>query len=603
MQDVASYLREHEPFTELDGESLRTLARNVEVEYFAAGETILRQDQEPPEHVRMVVSGAVELQDRGRTLDLLGPGEIFGHPAMLSGLPTGFGVKAAEDTLCYRLPSELVLAAFASPTGLRYVARSLLARRGWPGLSERDEVDPARRPVSAFIREPLVMASPFDTVRDVAIRMGDARSSCAVILIDENKFGILTDQDLRLRVVAGDIPLDGQVRCAMTAPAFTVPANWMGTDVTVEMINRGVRHVPVVAQHRVLGVVSDVDLLAADTRAPFAVRRNIERAIDVEDLIKASDELRPTIVALRDAQVTAPQLAGTISAFADAITRRAVALVVADDPAVPPLQWLATGSIGRGEAMPSSDIDSVLSWDGNTDRIEMTRVAQKVLDILARCGFASDDHAASAAHPLFARSASDWHTTIHGWLDRPEDERLLIVIALLADLHLVDETGAVPNGFTELQEGPNHPQFMAQMRRLALAHRPPTGFMRNFVVEASGEHRGRLDIKQGGFLPIVDLARYLALAIGSDSRATPDRLRDAEDAGSLSQSDRATLDQAFRLFLDLRMDHQVEQLRLGETPTDFIEPASLNELVRRYLREAFRAIARCQRDLPESVPR
>ena len=38
-----------------------------------------------------------------RKVARLGEGDLFGHPSMLSGLPTGFEVRAVEDTRCLRL--------------------------------------------------------------------------------------------------------------------------------------------------------------------------------------------------------------------------------------------------------------------------------------------------------------------------------------------------------------------------------------------------------------------------------------------------------------------------------------------------------------------
>ena len=95
------------------------------------------------------------------------------------------------------------------------------------------------------------------------------------------------------------------------------------------------------------------------------------------------------------------------------------------------------------------------------------------------------------------------------------------------------------------------------MLRLALAHRPPTGFLRDFVVEDSGEHRGQLDIKQGGLLPIIDIARYASFASGARALSTPDRLRVASTAGTLDGKAAQTLAEAFDLFWRLRLAHQV----------------------------------------------
>jgi signal-transduction protein with cAMP-binding, CBS, and nucleotidyltransferase domain len=71
----------------------------------------------------------------------------------------------------------------------------------------------------------------------------------------------------------------------------------------------------------------------------------------------------------------------------------------------------------------------------------------------------------------------------------------------------------------------------------------------------------------------------------------------AEAAGTLEGPEARTLTEAFGFIFSLRLDHQVEQLRLGEVPDDFIDPKALNPLARSYLREAFRAVASVQSGL------
>ena len=138
---------------------------------------------------------------------------------------------------------------------------------------------------------------------------------------------------------------------------------------------------------------------------------------------------------------------------------------------------------------------------------------------------------------------------------------------------------------------------MRLLLRLALASKPPTGFMRDIVVEHSGEHAGHFDIKHGGLLPIVNIARYAGLAAGATMTSTVERLRAAAADGKLDPSDAATLEEAFELFAELRLDHQIAQLEAGEPPDDLIDPKTLNTLTRRYLRDAFRAVASVQKSL------
>src|SRR5438132_9262430 len=128
MHDVAEFLKEHDPFSGLDRATLERLSERVEVEFFTAGTTIFKQGERAQIDARVVRRGAVALVDHGRVLDLLGEGELFGHPTMLSGTPPGLEARAHEDSLCYVLSAEDVLPVLTRPTGLQYFARSLLAR-------------------------------------------------------------------------------------------------------------------------------------------------------------------------------------------------------------------------------------------------------------------------------------------------------------------------------------------------------------------------------------------------------------------------------------------------------------------------------------------
>ena len=160
-------------------------------------------------------------------------------------------------------------------------------------------------------------------------------------------------------------------------------------------------------------------------------------------------------------------------------------------------------------------------------------------------------------------------------------------MSVLADSRPVWSSGGEMAG--GLWEGQPTPELLRLLARFALSFRPPTGFLRDFVVEHSGERRGQLDLKHGGMIPIVDLARWAGMAAGVAGASTRERLRAAEAAGMMDSAEAQTLTEAFGFIFSLRLDHQVEQLRRGSVPDDFIDPKTLNPLARTYLREAFRA--------------
>ena len=327
--------------------------------------------------------------------------------------------------------------------------------------------------------------------------------------------------------MAAGVPADTPVSQVMTAPAATIASDMTGADALLDMLDRGVRHLPVVdVSGRVIGVISDTDLMAVETRTPFHLRRAITAATTVEKLAAAVAPLSDTIVGLYDAKVAATSISRVIATVHDALTRRMIELVVDQHPDVAPFTWLSLGSVARREAFPSSDQDSAIAWQGEGDdpavREPLKRLAADVVAGLERCGIPRCANGAVASNPLFLRSQGAWLEAIRSWLDNPTQEKALILVSLMTDGRPVwrAEPGwrAVEDVFAGARR---HPQLLRLLGQFALSARPPTGFLRDFVVEHNGEHRGTLNIKSGGLLPVVDIARWAAMSAGAAEHRRP----------------------------------------------------------------------------------
>ncbi len=599
--DVAEFLLAHPPFDALGADKLRRVAEAIEVESHPAGATIIRQGSEPVDHLRVVRRGAIELVYDGRVLDLLGEGELFGHASMLSGLPTGFQARAAQDTTCYRIEADLARGLLADREGLRFVARSLLERSELTAAERDAPRDPAHRPAGALIRSALFVCGPETPIREVARGMTSARATCAVIDLGAGSLGIMTDRDLRKRVVASGLGGDAPASAAMSAPAYTCRPDRLAGDVLLEMLDRGFRHFPVVsATGKILGVVEDLDLVAAHTRSSFFLRQRIAAAHTVDELAGATRELRPTVIAMYDARVAATNVMAVYSIVVDALTRRLLELAVARSPEpAAPFAWLALGSQARREAMATSDVDSAIAWFGAADeaaiRPGLEAIATKVVAGLKDCGLRPDPHGATASNPSFVRAVDSWQRAARSWIADPTQHKALILASVLVDSRPVwgVHTGTPVADTFRLAE--QNPALLRMLARFALSYRPPTGFLRGLVVEHGGEHRGRLDLKHGGAIPIVDLARWAGMTAGVTTASTIERLRAAGGAGTLSSADAHTLEEAFELIAAVRLEHQVMQLRAGEEPDDYVDPEALSALTRSHLKEAFRAVASIQK--------
>jgi CBS domain-containing protein len=602
--EAASFLRAHPPFAALAEDELERVAQSAELERWSAGATIFAQGASPVQYLRVVRSGSVEMVAGERMLDLLCEGEVFGQASMLSGFPPGFEARAVEDTVCYRIGADVAEELLSAPAGLRYLERSLLEP---PSELHTPAREPSRnladQPVGTLVRGEPVVCPPDTPIREVAARMTAAHSTSAIVDLGGGSAGILTDHDLRCRVVAAGMPGDAPVSAAMSVPAYTSTPDRAAGDVLLEMLDRGFRHFPVVsASGEFLGVVEDMDLVAARARSSFYLRQRISVAHSLAELAVVARELRPMVISLSDARVAAANVMAVYSVAVDALTRRALELELErmGDPGVE-FAWLALGSQARREALPSSDVDSAIVWFGDHDedeaRSRLLPLTQAVLDALEHCGLRRDEHGVNASDAPFVRSLDSWQRVARSWITEPTQKKALVLSSVVVDSRPVFgvHTGTpVSNTF---RLAPGSPTLLRMLARFALSHRPPTGFFRGLVVEASGEHRGRLDLKQGGIVPIVDLARWGAMAAGVTIAATTERLRAAAAAGTMSTADAENLEDAFELLNNLRVEHQVEQLHAGAEPDDHVRPDELSGLMRTQLREAFRAVSSIQKRL------
>jgi CBS domain-containing protein len=145
--------------------------------------------------------------------------------------------------------------------------------------------------------------------------------------------------------------------------------------------------------------------------------------------------------------------------------------------------------------------------------------------------------------------------------------------------------------------------FLSLYVREATAVKPPAGFVRDFVVDQRGQHRGELNLKRGGLHPIAAIGRWVAVVTGDARGGTVDRLRRGLAAGLLSEDEADSLTAAFEQAYELLMKRDLAAIAHGTTATRYVNPRELDTLTRRHLRETFRETAAIQEHIAETWTR
>ena len=599
--DVRAFLADHPPFDALTDPELDRVVSSVQIEHFAPGAVILRQAAAPASHLFVIRRGGAEIVDEGRVIDEVGEGDVFGMWSLLDQVAPTATVRASEDTLCYLIDAEVAHQVLRSPAGISFITASVRRRIAAVDETLKAEVDLVRyREVGALVRRAPVTCDPVTAVADAAGLMARERVSSLLIPSADGTVGILTDRDLRTRVVAERRSADTPVREVMTPRAETVPSDAMVGEVLLRMLEGGFHHFPIADPGgRVVGVVTDTDLMGIGRNTPFALKSAIERAPDRDAVASAIGELPDVITALVDSSAD-PVDVGHIIAFSiDAATRRLLELGIAEQGEPPfPWAWLALGSAARQEQAIRTDQDHAMAFEGDPDPADasLAPLAEFVTAGLETAGIARCNGDVMATNPALRLPLQDWVRRFDFWMNE-QSPKASEQLSIIFDFRRVAGKLEAEAALDEIMAtAVNRPIFLTHLARRALDLRPPIGFVRGLIVER-GDHPGTVDLKHGGILIVGNLARAWATRAGVTAKRTLHRLRAAEGAGAIDAETREGLEEAFRFLWEVRLRHHVEQMRAGEPPDDFVDPKALGGVARQGLKEAFRIIARAQKEL------
>jgi CBS domain-containing protein len=599
MRDAAQ-LKRFAPLASLPEAEYGELVAGSREQSYAAGEVILHEDGTPSEHLYVIASGSIELTHDDDVIDVLEPGEAFGHPSLLSGMAPAFDVRAREPSVCLLIGPELARSLLSRPAGLEFVASSLRERMVRTGYVAHAQGDVRTAHLGSLVHRPVAVVTPHTTARDAARIMAEADISCVLVRLDD-AFGVVTDSDLRRKLVARGLDSDTPVAELMAAPAITFQADRLAVDAMIDMLDAGIHHLPVVdARGTPLGVVTATDLMYLESRTPFALRRSIAHAGTADEVAEAARHLPQTIVALIKAGVNPTDIGRVVALTGDTATMRLIDLAFTEHgPAPDAWAWMALGSTARREASLASDQDNALAYADGGDDAWFERVAASVNAGLAACGFGADNAEVLARNRLWRMSRADWVRVFNACLEQPDHSHLIRAAVAFDFRHVWGALRIVPPLVEIERRARDHPYFLRRLARTATDFKPPLGFRKTIQVDDAD---GAFDVKKGAIVPICNLARFHALSAGVTISSTLERLHAAEAEGTLEPDPAAELREAFELVTRLRLEHQAAQAEAGQPADNRLAPGALPPLTRAQLRAALRSVDRAQHRLSRYVP-
>ena len=618
---VSHFLSGIVPFSFLPEDVLKEISREFSVVHYSSGTRLFYQGKSKVEYLYIIQKGAVERyfeEGENKTLrGVLGEGDLYGGISML--VNDGIAVRSfhiLENTYFYILPKTVFLKLcndhksfaeyFAGDFGKRMMDKSYASII----KSDTGAVDSATQffnlQVQNIYHKNILSCSEDTPIQQAASLMCGKKCSSIFIKNPKGEYtGVVTDTDLRSKVIAKGRDITAPIATIMSSPLHSVQMDAMVSEALLEMMDTNLKHLAVRdRQSNVVGILTNRDLLTAQEQSPFFVIRELASTSSMDEIVHLQKRTPRLIQNMINSGAKARTITRLISSISDAILDKLVGFALDElGPAPSEFVFLIVGSEGRNEQTLKTDQDNAIIYadvgkaESSAAKAYFLKFGERVCTWLDQAGYDFCKGNVMAMNPKWCQPLSLWKRYFYSWI-RVSTPKDLMQSNIFFDLRggcgnigLVDELRLF---LFESLEG--WTRFFRDLTVNALGFKPPLGFFRNFVVESKGEHRHKLDIKKS-MTPIVDIARIYALSNNISETNTHERLYRLYLEKVLNEETYNDLDHAYSYLMHQRLSCQIKNILEGKKPDNYMDPNKLSRMDQTMLKEIFKRIESMQTKL------
>lgn len=619
---VYDFLKDYPPFSLMEESQLMAIAGQVRIRYVQEQALLFSSQEETRPEIYLVREGAVHLLlpvgDAERLVEICDVGELFGLRPLISNQPYQLSAKAVEESLIYVIPIELlkpiienqpqVAWYFAQSFAGGYAAATSSRTQGKIFLNTDHLLDKSFQLVEIqsidYSKDP-VSCPPGISIQEAAQIMRRENVGSIIVVTPEGlPLGIITDRDLRNRVVAGDHPASQPVDTIMSNPVITMAPQLTVADVQILMMKHGIHHLVITTNGQcdtpVIGVISEHDLLVIQGNNPAVLIREIKRSQTAGELRLIREKAEGLLKKYLFQEVAIGFISSMITQINDAIIIQAIQLsekaMELENGPKPNLKWcwMALGSEGREEQLLRTDQDNALVFeDVPEEQLAAVKkyylaLSQKVTKMLFECGFDYCPGNMMASNPEWCLSLAEWKAQFSKWIYAPNQQNVMYSNIFFDFRPIYGEFGLTDALASHIFESTGKRDiFLSFMAKDAIENPAPLTFFRQFMVERSGENKDEFDIKSRAMMPLADAARVLILE--AQQPQINNTFRRFDKLAELEPQNRELFQQAADAYEILVRYRALQGLKNGNSGRYF-KPSELSKMERLNLRNTFKPI-------------
>lgn len=579
------------PFDRLAGHEIEALRAALDIGYFPPGEVILAHGR-PAESLHVIIKGSVEVREGGTLNTVLGPKDSFDSRALVHGA-AGEDFIAAEETLCYLIPGDVVRTLVAGNAGFAAFFYSEVSAK-LDAFVRAHRAEGVESVLRARVREasrgPAVIVDGATSLEEAGHRMREANIN-ALFVQDHGRTGVVTGMNLAKAAVLRRLPLETPVREVCHFDIIAVAADDFIFEALLLMTQHDKRRVAVRTNGAFSGFLEDIDILGLVAGNSQLIPGRIDRARGVDDLAIAARDIQAQVERLHRQGVRVEAIAEITS---DLNRRLFVKLFELLAPASIREGGclILMGSEGRSEQTVRTDQDNGLLLAAPVEDADLATFRTDFSGALAGFGFPPCPGGVMVDNPLWSQPVEGLVRQLRAWvLDRTPEAALNLAIffdavALCGRAELLAE---VRGALVEMMRGEQ--ALLARFANLIETFGTPNLGVLTALMATVGVGSDAIDIKKAGIFPIVHGIRTMALDRGIMVTTTAGRIEALAEAGALDPEFGRELIGALRVFMEYRLQTQLEAVRRGALEREaLVRPSQLHSTDRDILRDALRIV-------------
>jgi len=603
--EIIDFLRKGMPFSFISSEELENLIDGITLDYYPKGTKIHTQGGPPSEYLGVIKKGAIKVyriseENEITVIDYRGEGEQFGLLSLVSGDMTRTNIIAEEDTICYLIPKENVLSLLKNnPAANEYFLKTFFinfidktqekTREKYSGLVNSDRLLFTTLVGEIVRRTPVTVSQDF-SIQEAALVMVEQRISSLIVINESGQpVGMVTDRDLREKVVAGGADVRNPLSTIMSSSLVSVNADEYCFEALLQMIHHKIHHILVMDGETLKGIVTNHDFMTLQGSSPTGLVKEIEKIKDLAELKRITPNIFTTVSALLRDGAKAYNITGLITEIVEKIINSAADFFVkAEGPSPMPYSLFLYGEGGRRELSLDFQIKLGCVCADTNDPVMVERTKnyfKKFTDKLNNSLLAYLACNRPSIQLKHIKDYSGWKTFLQeevaGTTTGPR--------AAFFEMRAIRGEGEAVEELRKLlwDTASANDDFMELIVLSTIQNRPPLGFFKQFVVEKDGEHKNELNIYQKGIKPLVDIIRIFSLKNGIGTLSSRGRLQELKNKSFEQARD---VEHAYDYLNSLLLHNQFHQNEAGQRPDNFIDPGTLDGFEKNTLKSSFQLI-------------